>query len=220
MESEGRRSRRRRWRELYALRERERASRWIARPFVERRRAAAFTSSEPFPSTFQIMRERNPRSAVPCPRIRVGTYHATRRAREDPLFLSFSFPFSLPSCREHVAATVLPERRDPKPDNEIEARPLAGASRNLYASNTPDDRAPAFSLSIQTPAGYFRSDVSRAECARVGFDYDRVLKRNREWAKNSLTYPISARFTGHLRFWRIFFFSYLSNRLIFHIDLI
>lgn len=63
----------------------------------EARRAAAFTSSEPFPSTFQIMRERNPRSAAPCPRIRVGTYHATRRARENPpsLSLSLSCPLSL-----------------------------------------------------------------------------------------------------------------------------
>jgi len=179
---------------------------------VERRRAAAFTSSEPFPSTFQIMRERNPRSAVPCPRIRVGTYHATRRAREDPLFLSF--PFSLPSCREHVAATVLPERRDPKPDNEIEARPLAGASRNSYASNTPDDRAPAFSLSIQTPAGYFRSEMLAARNALVS---DSIMIACLSEIGNGRRIRLritTGAFYEAPQILAHFFFPYLSNRLI------
>lgn len=101
-QAEERRGRRWRERERYTLRERERASRWIARPFVERRRAAAFTSSEPFPSTFQIMRERNPRFVypVPCPRIRVGSYHATRRARESSLSLT------LPPSLSHRAANM------------------------------------------------------------------------------------------------------------------
>lgn len=107
-------------RELYALRERERASRWIARPFVERRRAAAFTSSEPFPSTFQIMRKRNPPVLQYRARESVSVRIMRLAAHARISFsLSLFSPLSSVLPRTCIAATVLPERRDLKPDNEI-----------------------------------------------------------------------------------------------------
>lgn len=63
------------------------------------------------------------------------------------LFLRPSLSFSFPSCREHVAATVLPERRDPRPDNEIDEAACRSKS-NSDASNTPDDRAPSVLFSL------------------------------------------------------------------------
>lgn len=84
--------------------------------FCGEERAAAFTSSEPFPSTFQIMRERNPPFRSTRESVSVRIMRLAAHARPPPP-LSLSLFLSLPSCREHVAATVLPERRDP--NNEI-----------------------------------------------------------------------------------------------------
>jgi len=91
------------------------------------------------------------------------------RTRESPLSVSLSLSFSFHAAHVANGAQQLPfywreEERFPRPDNEIEAKPLPKL-RDLDASNTPDDRASAFP--IQAPAGYFRRDVSRAKCALV-----------------------------------------------------
>lgn len=156
----------------------ERASRWIAKPFVERRRAAAaFTSSEPFPSTFQIMHERSPRPVPrdtvlenPCRYVSCESPHA----REFPPSLSLSR--SLFPRAAHTTGGVQSsyrftgEERDPRPDNEI-GEATSEAVCNLDALNTLDDRAPPI-FPIQTSTGYFRTDVRRVE-----FNYGRVLGR-------------------------------------------
>lgn len=114
-------------------RERKRRAKCIAPELANRRideafcgdeaRVAAFTSSESFPSTFQIMRERNPpplpESPLPpqvsCPGIRVGTYHATRRARENPLYLYLSFsPHTANGAQQLPFYRRGEERRDPR----------------------------------------------------------------------------------------------------------
>jgi len=100
-------------------------------------------------------------------------------AREKILSISLSLSRFLPSPSAHAARGLrssyrfMGEERDPRPDNEI-GEATSEALRNLDALNTPDDRAPP-TFPIQTPTGYFRTDVRRAKCARVGFNYGRVL---------------------------------------------